>query len=300
MTTTTTADAPVLVGVDASEPALVAVRWGAREALARKAPLLLVAAFGWAPVNEGDDPFQIPPRDRDAQRADAERTLARARDAAEQAAPGVEVATDLRTGTPSGLLVDLSRQARLVVVGHRGAGGFATLLLGSVGAAVAAHAACPVVVVRGAGDGVAPPDAAPVVVGVDGSPLSEAAVAFAVDVAVRRGAPLVAVHAWEEIGFDMTIAAPVDPAAELGRQQALVADRMAVWHDKHPDLPIERVFVRDHPARVLRERSRGAQLVVVGSRGRGGFAGLLLGSVGQDLIRHAECPVAVVHDGAAT
>jgi nucleotide-binding universal stress UspA family protein len=295
---TTSADAPVLVGLDASEPARDAVRWGAREALARNAPLHLVTAFGWMPVHDEDDPFQLPPHQRDALRADAERALAAAAREAARVAPGVEVTTELHTGTPAGLLVEASRTARVLVVGHRGAGGFATLLLGSVSGAVAAHAACPVVVVRGPGDGAAPPDAGPVVVGVDGSPASETALAFAVDAAVRRGAPLVAVHAWDEIGFDMTIATQVDPAGELAKQQALVAERLAPWHDKHPDLPIERVVVHDHPARVLRDRSAGAALLVVGSRGRGGFAGLLLGSVSQDLLRHAQCPVAVVRDSA--
>ncbi len=294
---TATADAPVLVGVDGSGQAMDAVRWGAREALACGAPLRLLTAFGWMPVLDAEDPLRSPHAGH-ALREAAERDLAAARQEAERLAPGLEVVTELRAATPAGLLVDGSAWARMVVVGHRGAGGFATLVLGSVGAAVAAHAACPVVVVRGAGDGAAAPATGPVVVGVDGSPVSEAALGFAVDAAVRRGVPLVAVHAWQDIAFDTSVAALIDWDAEVVEQEALLAERLAGWHEKQPDLEIQRVVVQDDPARALRDRSAGAQLVVVGSRGRGGFAGLLLGSVGQSLLRHADCPVAVVRDGA--
>ena len=172
-----------------------------------------------------------------------------------------------------------------------GAGGFGTLVLGSVGSAAAAHAACPVVVVRGEST----PTDGPVVVGVDGSRLSEAALAFAIDAAVRRGTSLVAVHAWQDAA-NPRVAALIDWKAVAAEEAAVLAERLAGWQEKHPDLTIERRVVRDSPAHELTALSEQAQLVVVGSRGRGGFAGLLLGSVSQALLRHAACPVAVVRD----
>jgi len=115
-----------------------------------------------------------------------------------EVAPDVEVSQEVMAGMPAALLVALSAEAQLAVVGQRGLGGFAGLLLGSVGAAVAAHAACPVLVVRGATD---PPQDGPVVVEVDGSPQSDAAVAFAVEAAAARGVSLRAVHAWLRISL---------------------------------------------------------------------------------------------------
>jgi nucleotide-binding universal stress UspA family protein len=134
-----------------------------------------------------------------------------------------------------------------------------------------------------------------VVVGVDGSRLSEAALAFAVDTAVRRGTSLVAVHAWQDTA-DPRVAALIDWEAVAVEEAAVLAERLAGWQDKNPDLTIERRVVRDSPAHELTALSATAQLVVVGSRGRGGFAGLLLGSVSQALLRHAACPVAVVRE----
>ena len=279
---------PILAGVDGSESALDAVRWAAAEAQELRAPLHLITVFGWVPVPEPEDPFRSSSGAWESLRENAEKTLAAAAAEVRGVAPEVEVTTELLAGAPADLLVIASARARLLVVGHRGAGGFATLVLGSVGAAAAAHAACPVVVVRGE-----PRPTGPVVVGVDGSRLSEAALEFAVDAALRRRTTLVAVHAWQDTA-DPRLAPLIDGDAVAVEEAAVLAERLAGRQDKHPDLTIERRLVRDRPAQELTALSEGAQLVVVGSRGRGGFAGLLLGSVSQALPRHAACPVAVV------
>ena len=131
---------PILAGVDGSESALDAVRWAAAEAQELRAPLHLITVFGWVPVPEPEDPFRSSSGAWESLRENAEKTLAAAAAEVRGVAPEVEVTTELLAGAPADLLVTASARARLLVVGHRGAGGFATLVLGSVGAAAAAHA----------------------------------------------------------------------------------------------------------------------------------------------------------------
>jgi nucleotide-binding universal stress UspA family protein len=208
-----------------------------------------------------------------------------------EVAPDVAVSQEVITGMPAALLVTLSTDAQLAVVGHRGLGGFAGLLLGSVGAALAAHAACPVVVVRGATD---KRPHGPVVVGVDGSPHSETALAFAVEAAVTRRVPLRAVHAWPDSAMPYVVSGPMDWDELAKREQNVLSEQLAKWREKYPDLRVEPVLAQGPPTHVLARNTRDAQLVVVGSRGRGGLAGMLLGSVSQAMLHHAECPLAVV------
>ena len=281
----------VLVGIDGSPAALTAVRWAAREAVRRRAPIRMVNAFGWMPVHDADDPLQVVPKRRDALRRAAEESLAVAVAQVAEVAPDVEVSQEVMAGMPAALLVALSAEAQLAVVGQRGLGGFAGLLLGSVGAAVAAHAACPVLVVRGATD---PPQDGPVVVGVDGSPQSDAAVAFAVEAAAARGVSLRAVHAWLDTVVPVMVSKAVDWDIVAAQQANLLTNCLAGWREKYPDLPIEPLLIEDRPAHALMDSIDDAQLVVVGSRGRGGLAGMTLGSVSQALLHHAGCPVAVV------
>jgi nucleotide-binding universal stress UspA family protein len=282
---------PVLVGVDGSASALAATRWAAREAVRRQAPLRLVYAFGWMPVHDADDPVQVVPKTHDELLRGAEDTLAAALAAAVGAAPGAVVTSEVVKGNPAALMVELSAEAQLVVVGHRGLGGFAELLLGSVGAALSAHSDCPVVVVRAEPD---PPSEGPVVVGVDDSPQADAALTFAVEAAVARKVPLRAVHAWMESVVPFVVNEPVDWDAVAAREADLLTQRLAGWREKYPDLRVEPVLSHDRPAHALMQASSDAQLVVVGSRGRGGLAGMTLGSVSRALVHHAACPVAVV------
>ena len=133
-----------------------------------------------------------------------------------------------------------------------------------------------------------------VVVGVDGSPVSERALAFAFDEAALRGAPLVAVHTWLDLVADPVVGLLTDWAAVEAEEQVVLGERLAGWARKHPDVPVRRVVRRDGPTHALLTEAEGAQLVVVGSRGRGGFAGLLLGSVSHAVLHRSPCPVAVV------
>jgi nucleotide-binding universal stress UspA family protein len=147
------------------------------------------------------------------------------------------------------------------------------------------------VVVRGSAT---PRRDAPVVVGLDGSPQSEAALAFAVEAAVARRVPLRAIHAWRDSVVPYVVSGPTDWDEVAGHQQHMLIEQLAGWCEKCPDLPIEPVLTNDRPARALGQSTGDAQLVVVGSRGRGGLAGMLLGSVSQAMLHHADCPVAVV------
>jgi nucleotide-binding universal stress UspA family protein len=191
-------------------------------------------------------------------------------------------------------LIERSASASLVVLGSRGLSGFTSLVVGSISVAVAAHGRCPVVVVRGADPDTAPREDGPVVVGVDGSPSSRAALDLAFEAAALRGVPLKAVHAWSDL--------PVTTVWELTTDwhsiQQYESEELNQWladgRARHPDVSVEEVVVRDGAAHILLEHARTAQLIVVGSRGRGGFRGLLLGSTSQAMIHHAACPVAVV------
>jgi nucleotide-binding universal stress UspA family protein len=286
---------PILVGVDGSRSATDAVRWAAHEALRRRTGLRLVEAFGWMPIG-GDDPggAHIDPSYPSLLLRAARDRLADAAVVAGQIAPGTEITTEVLADYPVSRLVTESQSAQLVVVGARGLAGITGMLIGSVAAGLAAHAACPTVVVRGAEPGGPIPMDGPVVVGVDGSPTSEAALAFAFDAAAARRAPLVALHTWRDTMIDPTLGPLIDwDLVELDEQQ-LLAERLAGWGTKYPDVTVERVVTKDRPAHSLQAHSVGAQLMVVGSRWRGGLTGTILGSVSQALLHHAACPVAIV------
>lgn len=280
----------VVVGVDGSESALEAVRWAAREAVHRRALIRLVCTAEWA--GSGIVPV---PEAYQAVVEDSRAFLATAATTAREVAPGIEVEEQLVIGFPIPVLRSESRRADLLVLGSRGLGGLSGLLVGSVAAALTGRALCPVVVVRGE---TFPGDTRPVVLGVDGSPLSEAAVAFAFEAAATRGVRLVAVHTWTDRLTDPTPAPMVDWDALAAEESEVLAERLAGWSAKYPDVVVERVVRRERPARALLEHAEVAQLVVVGSRGRGELTGLVLGSVSHALVQRAPCPVAVVRGSA--
>lgn len=281
---------PVVVGVDGSESALEAVRWAAREADRRRVPLRLVSAFVWTVGHHLGDPG-LGTEYLTVLRQTARYELAVAAAAAADVLPHLAIEQEVVDGLPVPVLFAEASRAQLVVLGDRGLGGFTGLLAGSVAIALAAGAPCPVVVVRGSTPA-AP--AGPVVVGIDGSPTSEAALAFAFEAADLRGVSLVAVHTWTDYQAESTIGAVLEGEAIDGDERRLLAERLAGWSEKYPDVPVERLVTRYRPAATLIEQSGHAQLVVVGSRGRGGFAGLMLGSVSHALLHHAACPVAIV------
>ncbi|MFG1674392.1 universal stress protein [Micromonospora sp. NPDC049282] len=281
----------IVVGVDGSPPSLHAVDWAAREAAARHRPLRIVHAFRWPLTNELMGPPAVGPPDAGLQHA-AERMLSAAADRARAAAPTVTVSTDLPAEVPAAALIDASDGADLLVVGHRGLGGFTGLLVGSVGVQTAAHAACPVIVIRasdsddGHGRTEAGPAAGQVVVGVDNSDVSSPAVDFAFAHAARHGLGVVAVHAYQRA------AAGSDAQDEV--RARMVTDALAGYRDTYPHVPVREKLIHGRPAAVLAAESAGAALTVVGTRGRGGFTGLLLGSTSQGVLHHASSPVAIV------
>lgn len=285
---------PVVVGVDGSPSAARAVRWAAREAVRRDAPLLMVHVCALVP---GVVPHATAVRGyQNAVIEEGRSLLAEAATSAREAAAGVVVETALGSGSAAEQLIARSASAQLVVVGSRGRGGIAGLVAGSVAVALAAHSHCPVVVVRGSEIQDEPRLDAPVVVGVDGSSTSKAAIPFAFQAAASRGVAVVAVHVWMDV--------PIATASEIvltetweairAEQAGVLSGQLAGCRTKFPDVPVEQVVARDRPAPALLECGEGAQLIVVGSRGRGGFGGLLLGSTSQVLIHRAACPVAVV------
>ncbi len=282
----------VVVGVDGSAEALRAVRWAVPEARRRQAALRLVTAFAWTEDRLVGLPGLGQAPHGQYLRTAAERGLAAAAAAATELDPDLQVERELILGFPGGVLVDQSQTAELLVIGDRGRGRISSALAGSVAIGVAAHAACPVVVVRGA-----PPAAEeplPVVVGVDGTPLSEAAIAFAFDAASTRRAPLVAVHTWLDELNDPALAELVDWQSAAVEAEEVLAERLAGWGEKYPDVTVQRLVARGLAGHVLLDQAARAQLVVVGTRGHGEIAGLLLDSVGNALLHRAGCPVAIV------
>ena len=285
-------DMPVVVGIDGSDSAVEAARWAAVEARRRRAPLRLLHAFAWT-----DDHIVghagLGGRYGDVLRESASSYLDTATRAARAVAPEVAVRGDLEVGKPIGTLAAASADAQLLVVGDHGTGRIGGLLLGSVAQSLAAQAGCPVVVVRGDAVAEGPVDG-PVVVGIDGSPVSEAALAFAYEAAADRSAPLVAVHAWMDAVVDPIMLPLIDRELVETEEAVVLAERLAGWAEKYPEVPVRRVVVLDRPAHALVEAARDAQLLVVGSRGRGSVRGLLLGSVGHAVLHRSPCPVAIV------
>jgi nucleotide-binding universal stress UspA family protein len=288
-----TAEAPgaVVVGVDGSQAALLAVRWAAVEARSARCPVSLVHTLEWPVVSFPVAGLQVDWTQEIHEQG--HRWLREAREAAELAAPGVQTQVYLFTGDPRERLLAEAQHARELVVGSRGLGGLSGMLLGSTSATVAQHAWCPVVVVHGEGNAVSP-----VVVGLDGSPASEQALAYAFKAASRAGAVLLAVHAWGDHGpWDSRVALADEGAVEEieAAAQRMLAGQLADWPEKYPRVAVMRKVIRQRPAAALIELGQQARMIVVGSRGRGGFARLLLGSVSQAVVRHATCPVAVCH-----
>jgi nucleotide-binding universal stress UspA family protein len=202
----------------------------------------------------------------------------------------VQVRTETYYSAVVPTLIDISKDAQMIVVGCRGQGAFG-FLLGSVSAALVQHAHCPVTVIHDEDPLVMHPAEAPVLVGIDGSPVSELATEIAFDEASRRHVGLIALHAWSDtrvLDFPN-----LDWSSLQSSEDAVLAERLAGWQERYPDVNVRRQVVCDSPARQLIEHSEAAQLLVVGSHGRGGFAGMLLGSVSAAVVQSARVPVIV-------
>jgi nucleotide-binding universal stress UspA family protein len=287
--------APIVVGVDGSASALAAAKWAAEEAARHRVPLKLVHAY-LLPTRGYPEIVLTGHEVREAFEQQGRQWVEEAASAARAAVPEVEVETAVVIDRPAAALIAASRGARLVVLGSQGLGGFSGLLVGSVAVAVTAHGKSPVVVVR---DEIRRDGA--VVVGVDGSPTSEEAIAFAFAEASVLEAPLTAVIAWTDFLVDSAYHSrfTVDWSQVEDEQLRLLAERLAGWQEKYPDVRVDRVVVRDRPVRALLDAAKDARLLVVGSHGQGGFTGMLLGSTSQALVYHAPCPLAVVRPTTA-
>jgi len=281
----------VLVGYDGSEVSGQAVRFAAKEAHLRGVPLEVITAWDAPTADLGMGAGSVV----DPQLADvvAQRATEVAAEGAGLAGEG-DVTARAVPGPAAAALVDGSQSSELVVVGSYGRHGMADLLLGGVSRQVAAHSACPVIVVRN--------DTARfgrVAVGIDGSPQALRALDFAFEQASRHGWSLRVVHAWDVavIGFDAnTSTYPQGGILDEVRdaETRLSAEVLAGHVDRYPDVALEVTVQRGAPAKVLIDASRDCDLLVTGSRGRGGFAALLLGSVSHKVLHHAQCSVAVV------
>ncbi len=279
--------AAVVAAVDGSDIALAAAHAAAVEAEQRHRPLVLMHCFMW-PAAYPPLAALFPPDPGPRQRAES--LLATAADAIRRAHPAVDTQVLLRSGLPAAMLTEESGRASLLVLGHRGSGGFAGLHIGSVAIHTAAHARCPVFVVRG--DPPAPD--APIIVGVDGSDEAKLALDFAFQTAALRHVLLRVVAVWPST---WTLPRTVEETA-LHQAEQRLADQLGNLPSRYPQVKYDvRVVPGDSAAGALITEAHGAGLVVVGSRGRGGLRGILLGSVGRALIAHSPCPVVVCRTG---
>ena len=285
----------ILVSVDGSPASDAAVAWASREAVSLRIPITLMHVV--APIVVGWPVGQLYANMPEWQKDNAQHVIEHARKTltaslGESEPPEVHTAMVYASAVPT--LIEASKEAWMVVVGSRGTGALGRLLLGSVSTALIQHAHCPVAVVR-SDEGTPPDPNAPVLVGIDGSPASEAATALAFDEASRWGVDLVALHAWSDVGVFPVLG--MDWRDRESEGEEILAERLAGRQKEYPAVHVQRLLVCDKPAHWLLEHSKHAQLVVVGSRGRGGFLGMLLGSVSSAIAHSASIPVIVVRTG---
>ncbi len=292
-------DKTVLVGYDGSESSRYALRWALDDARRRHLPVVILHADTPDVVlNSVGMGFYQPVTDPPGPEGTS--TLADATSLAAKWAPGVTVRQRLTASSPAVAVLDAMGDAALVVLGSRGLDGFAELLVGSTSLHVATHATVPVVVVRVHDTILTGPEAGRIVVGVDGSDAAQDALAFGFEEAALRGVGLTAVRAWYSDFFDSSgpksgaIPLNVETEVVVPAETAALTEAVAGWRNKFPDVDVRERVVHGIAAPVLVDAARGAELLVVGSRGRGGFRSLLLGSVSHAVMHHATAPVAVV------
>jgi nucleotide-binding universal stress UspA family protein len=292
----------ILVGVDGSPASNAAVRWATHEAMLRMVPLRLVHVVSIPVVTYPVTPVPVTMQGWQEEHArqiisDAEELAYQTANEAGQSVSVAGAEIDYAPTVPT--LIDRSKDTGMIVIGSRSHGALRRGLLGSVSTALVHHARCPVAVIH---DAPMPSRDGPVVLGVDGSPVSERATGIAFEEAARRGVELVAVHAWSDTTLvaahgwgdgGLLAESATDWAAMAAGAEQILAERLAAWQSDYPDVAVRRVVVCDQPAHYLCEHSENAQLLVVGSHGRGGFTGMLLGSVSTKLAHTVRVPLIV-------
>lgn len=288
----------IVVGVDGSPSSDKAVSWAAREASMRNIALDIIHVIAtppWGLVGLSGGPLPPLAGNSDWRKKDGADIISAAIRIAEESAPGLaraEIRAEVYFGAAIPTLADLSKDAKMIVVGTRGQGTVPRLLLGSVSTGLVHHAYCPVAVIHDVSPVTAlSPTQLPVVVGIDGSPASELATAIAFEEASWRRVHLVALHSWSH--GDVTDLPSLEWSAMQQVAHEALSERLAGWRERYPDVAVQRRIVYNDPARHLLEEAQSAQLVVVGSHGRGGFSGMLLGSVSTAVVQAAGAPVIV-------
>lgn len=285
--TTSVIKGSVVVGVDGSPHSEAAIEWATRYAEEHRRPLTLAHAAGSvARADTEADPETV----RESLRTEGRRVTDAALATVKKLAPDLEVAVHMPLEEPREALLEASEDASLMVVGTRGRGTLAAYLLGSVSVGVSAHSASPTVVVRGS-------EAATsgnIVVGVDGTEASEAALGFAYDMASWTHRPLDVVHTWGGDGPYPALLTYEQRRELMDDRELEVAESIAGFGEKYPDVRVSQYIVENDPAKALVIASEKAAMVVVGSRGHGDAASVLLGSVSRAVVEHAHGTVAVV------
>jgi nucleotide-binding universal stress UspA family protein len=277
----------VVVATDGTGSSRAAVRWAAREASRRGATLQVTHILDWEWAETryefGDGRFGTARK--------AAEGIARGGVAlAHEISPDLNCEIDILVGNPAARLIAETADAGLLVLGSRGRGGFASLMLGSISQRVAMHASCPVAVIRGRGD----VTEGLVAVGFDESPHAEQVLRTAFEQAAARGTGLAVIRTYLPLlplYLAGVVARDVTTPEQDATERARLEEQLVPWREKYPDVAVETLLSHDSAAAVLNGVSHGAQLIVVGSRGHGTVAGTLLGSTGLQLLHHADCPI---------
>ena len=294
----------IVAGIDGSQSSLRAAEWAAFDAQRRDATLRLVHAIVAVPAGSYPEPILLTPRVAGQQHSAGNALLKATADMLAGRHPGLAIETAHYEGPPAKVLLEQSRSGTIAtVVGADGQGRFSGAFFGSVAARLAAHGHGCIVVARQELAGPAARSGV-VAVGVDGSAHSQAAIGFAYEEAALRGATLLAIHTWNDKPLNHALGSyplEINPTSIDDQEHRLLETELAGWEQKYPDVPVRMRVLRGPPApNLLRYATttgtQPTQLMVVGSRGRGGFAGLLLGSTSQAVMTHADCSVAIVHD----
>lgn len=292
-----TAENEIVVAVDGSEASKSAVAWAANAAWKRGEPLKLVSAYTMPQFMFADG--MVPPQELYTELDnEAAAKLDDAIEIVKSVSSDVQVSTLVKEASPIDLLLTLSETAVMIVMGSRGLGGLSGLVMGSVSAAVVSHADSPVVVVRKDNAVTEANKYGPVVVGVDGSDVSRKALELAFKEADARGVSLRAIHAWRDNQIQTSYVGVVEAQANkdsvIKEHQDLLSEEVARLLEQYPNVEVEEIVERERPVNSLKDAAEDAQLLVVGSHGRGGFRGMLLGSTSRALLQCAPCPMMVV------